>query len=79
MEQPRVWLCQRGRAVQHGQQHHVAETQPRLLELLRSKSGTTYRQSGGATDHPQKGMPAAYNKDLQEDKGTDVRQRGHTG
>ncbi|POW23441.1 hypothetical protein PSHT_00108 [Puccinia striiformis] len=53
--------------LQYGIQHHATKEKPRFIGLLRGKSGRTFGQLSGFL-MTYKGLPATYNKDLQEDK-----------
>ena len=41
---------------------------PDVCELIRGKTGRVYGDADDAADRCSKGLPLAYNKDMQEDK-----------
>jgi argininosuccinate lyase len=51
----------------HRQQHHAPEEESRLAELVRGKSARVFGHLSALLTL-LKGLPLAYNKDLQEDK-----------
>ncbi len=66
--QPGVFFCGAGRGLQHRLQHYAPQKKnPDVPELVRGKAG---RVAGHllALLMTVKGLPLAYNKDLQEDK-----------